>query len=112
MRVSCATNIQFTYGGGKASIFTEQSAAETQASTPPSAIFAPCTPLELNFTFPNVLCSMYREEDLLCKVPKNLVIQNGIHLGLPLNLELILNVLAKPGSWRIFTSHGYEGCHE
>lgn len=52
--VSCASNIQFTFGGCKGSIFTEQLAAETQASIPPGAITAPCTPLELNFTLPNV----------------------------------------------------------
>lgn len=44
----------------KQPIFAEQIAAETKTSAPPSAVFGPCTPLELNFTFPNVLCSMYR----------------------------------------------------
>lgn len=47
-----------------------------------------------------------------CSAPKNLAIQNGIKLELPLNLELILDVLYKPGSWGTVTSHGYEGYHE
>lgn len=116
MGASCAGTASSQAYDAKHLIVTEQTAAETKTSTPPSAIFCPLHLTGMEFLLPK--CLVFHKyiyiggKKSLCRVRKNLVIQNAIQLELPLNLELILDVLAKPGSWRTVTSHGYKGCHE
>lgn len=92
---TCAGTAQFSGMWRKAAHAHSSNSSRIKDTDSSQRCVCPQQPAGTEFHFLNVLCFT------------NLYIRGGKSY-----LKLILDVLARSGSWRTETSHGYEGCHE